>query len=90
MQVVNRKSFASHGQNIRDAINTVNNVKKLCCKGLVIHDEDDADISWRSGEEIARAWPNAKFIKTKGLGHRRIIHDEAVISSIMTFLDDTT
>lgn len=89
MQVFIRKSYASHGQNIRDAINTVNNVKKLSCKGLVIHDEDDADISWRSGEEIAKAWPNAKFIKTKGLGHRRIVHDETVISNIMTFLDDT-
>ncbi|MDT8281629.1 MAG: alpha/beta hydrolase [Gammaproteobacteria bacterium] len=89
MQVVIRKSFASHGQNIRDAINTVNNVKKLSCKGLVIHDEDDTEISWRSGEEIAAAWPDARFIKTKGLGHRRIIHDEAVIGNIITFLDDT-
>ena len=88
MQVLIRKSFATHGQNIRDALNTSNNVKKLNCKGLVIHDEDDIDLSWHSGEEIARAWEGAEFIKTKGLGHRRIIHDENVIGSIIKFLDD--
>ena len=60
----------------------------LSSKSLVIHDEDDAEISWRSGEEIAGAWPDAKFIKTKGLCHRRIIHDKAVISNIMTSQDD--
>ena len=88
MQVVIRKSFATHGQNIRDAVNTLNNVKNLECKGLVIHDEDDIDISWHSGEEIADAWPGAKFIKTTGLGHRRIIRDEKVISSIIEFMND--
>ncbi len=88
MHVVIRKSFATHGQHIRDTINTVNNVKNLTCKGLVLHDEEDADISWQSGEEIANAWPNAVFIKTKGLGHRRIIHDNEVINSIINFIND--
>lgn len=87
MQAVIRKSFATHGQNIRDAIDTVNNVKNLKCKGLVLHDEGDSDISWHSGKEIAEAWPKAKFIKTSGLGHRRIIRDEDVINQIIDFLD---
>lgn len=90
MQVVIRKTFASHGQITRDAVNIVKNVKSFTCKGLVIHDEDDADISWHSGEEIANAWQGAEFIKTKGLGHRRIIHDEAVIKRIIAFLSDAT
>jgi pimeloyl-ACP methyl ester carboxylesterase len=88
MKVMLRKTFASHGQIMRDAVNTVNNVKNLKCKGLIIHDEDDIEISWHSGEEIAQAWPGARFIKTKGLGHRRIIHDKNVITSIVDFLND--
>ena len=93
MQVVIRKSFATHGQNVRDAVDMVKNVKNLSCsdttcKGLIIHDEDDTDISWHSGEEIAHAWEGAKFIKTQGLGHRRIIRDKEVISSIINFLKD--
>lgn len=87
MQAVIRKSFASHGQNIRDAVNTLNNVKDLRCKGLILHDEDDIDITWHSGEEIAEAWPDAKFIKTSGLGHRRIIRDENVIDHVIKFLN---
>jgi len=69
-------------------VDTLNNVKNLTCKGLIIHDEDDIEISWHSSEEIAQAWPNAKFIKTKGLGHRRIIHDKNVIASIVDFFND--
>jgi pimeloyl-ACP methyl ester carboxylesterase len=87
MKVMVRKTYASHGQIIRDAVDTVNNVKNLKCKGLIIHDEDDIEIPWHSGEEIAQAWPDSRFIKTSGLGHRRIIHDKAVIKHIVDFLE---
>ena len=52
------------------------------------HDEDDGEIPWQNSEEIAQAWPDAGFIKTRGLGHRRIIHDKKVISNIVKFLND--
>lgn len=89
MKVMVRKTYASYGQIIRDAVNTINNVKNLSCKGLIIHDEDDIEISWHSSEEIALAWPGARFIKTRGLGHRRIIHDESVINNIIDFINDS-
>ncbi len=88
MQVLIRKSYATYGQITNNAVDTVNNLKTSSCKGLVIHDEDDTDISWHSSEEIAKAWPGAKFIKTSGLGHRRIIHDIDVIKHITDFLQD--
>ncbi|MFV2003820.1 MAG: alpha/beta fold hydrolase [Gammaproteobacteria bacterium] len=88
MQAVARKAFATHGQITQDLINTINNVKRLSCKGLVIHDEDDVDNPWRGGKEIADAWPGATFIKTRGLGHRRIIHDDRVIEHIIDFMSD--
>ena len=86
MKVMLRKTYASHGQILRDAVDTVNNVKNFSSAGLIIHDEDDAEISWHSGEEIAQAWPGSRFIKTSGLGHRRIIHDKTVIKHITDFL----
>jgi pimeloyl-ACP methyl ester carboxylesterase len=88
MKVMLRKTYASHGQIIRDAVDTMNNVKNLTCRGLIIHDEDDVEISWHSSEEIAAAWPGARFIKTQGLGHRRIIQDQYVIASIVDFFND--
>ena len=86
MKVMLRKIYASHGQILRDAVDTSNNVKNFSSAGLIIHDEDDIEISWHSGEEIAQAWPGSRFIKTSGLGHRRIIHDKAVIKHIVDFL----
>lgn len=88
MRALIRKSFATHGRVIDNALDTANNLKQSSCKGLVIHDEDDTDVSWHSGEKIATAWPGAKFIKTRGLGHRRIIHDSEVIKNITDFLKD--
>lgn len=88
MQAMIRKTFATHGQITRDTVDIVKNVKDLTCRGLLVHDEGDIEIPWQSSEEIALAWPDADFIKTVGLGHRRIIHDEKVISSIVNFLND--
>lgn len=86
MNVLVRKTYESHGQVTRDAVDMLNNVKNLNCRGLLIHDEDDDEISWHSSEEIARAWPGATFIKTSGLGHRRIIRDEQVVQHIVDFI----
>ncbi len=86
MKAFNRKSYASHGQVTRDAVNTLNNVKHLSCKSLLIHDKDDNETDWHSSEEIASVWPGAQFIKTRGLGHRRIIHDKQVIQKTTDFL----
>lgn len=90
MKILIRKTYASHGQITRDAVDTLNNVRNLSCRGLIIHDEDDIEISWHGGEDIARAWPGAKFIKTKGLGHRRIIHDKEVVRNIVDFIGDVS
>jgi pimeloyl-ACP methyl ester carboxylesterase len=53
---------------------------------LFIHDRDDRDIPWQDGEAVARAWPQAQFVSTSGLGHRRILRDPAVIDRVVRFL----
>lgn len=89
MQAMERKSFATHGHITHDLVDMENNAKKMTCKTLIIHDENDAEISWHSSEKIAHAWPDAKFIKTQGLGHRRIVRDQQVIQHIIDFMDNT-
>jgi len=90
MQAVKRKTSALYGQVTQDAINTVHNAKHIHCKGLLIHDEDDLDIPWQNSEEIANAWSGAQFVKTSGLGHRRILQDEKVRQRILHFLQPET
>jgi len=89
MQVITRKSYATHGHVIRELVNMENNVKNCSCKALLIHDEGDDEISWRSSEKIAKSWPGARLIKTSGLGHRLILRDEQVVHHVITFLDSS-
>ena len=70
----------------RARISTINNVRELAVPALVIHDVDDASVSWRQGEMIAAAWPGARFLKTQGLGHGRILRDPGVVEAAVAFI----
>ncbi len=61
-------------------------VRCLHQPALVIHDQDDREVRIDSGLAVARAWPGARFKRTAGLGHRRILRDAAVIGAAMDFL----
>jgi pimeloyl-ACP methyl ester carboxylesterase len=62
------------------------NVRDLAVPALIIHDVDDASVPWRQGEMIAAAWPGARFMKTQGLGHGRILRDRAVVEAAVAFI----
>jgi len=53
---------------------------------LVVHDTDDREIPYRHGERLAATWRQAKLHTTSGLGHRRILRDEAVIAEVVEFV----
>lgn len=61
-------------------------VGELRLPGLVIHDEADREVPFAHGEAYAAAWPGARFIRTQGLGHRRILRDPGVIAETVAFL----
>ncbi|APG59389.1 alpha/beta fold hydrolase [Christiangramia salexigens] len=53
---------------------------------LVIHDEHDVDVNIKDAYEIDSALKNSELYITRGLGHRRILGDPAVINKITTFI----
>jgi pimeloyl-ACP methyl ester carboxylesterase len=53
---------------------------------LVIHDEADREVPVACGELIANRWPGGRLMKTRGLGHRRILRDESVLRAIIHFV----
>jgi pimeloyl-ACP methyl ester carboxylesterase len=57
---------------------------KIKIKGLIAHDVNDTVVSFKEGKKIAAAWPDAKFITTKGLGHS--MHGDALYNTIYSFL----
>lgn len=52
----------------------------------IFHDRGDREVPHGEGEAIAAAWPGAEIELTRGLGHRRILKDPAVIEAAATFL----
>jgi pimeloyl-ACP methyl ester carboxylesterase len=53
---------------------------------LVIHDENDPEVSIKAGKNIFEHIKNGEFMVTKGLGHRKILADNHVIEKIINFI----
>jgi pimeloyl-ACP methyl ester carboxylesterase len=60
---------------------------RLTAPALVIHDRDDRTVPWKQGAAVAQHWRGARLVATQGLGHGRILQDDAVISAAVTFID---
>lgn len=58
---------------------------KLRMPGLILHDEGDVEVPYAEGRAAAARWPGARMLTTQGLGHRRILHDAAVVEAIVRF-----
>jgi len=53
---------------------------------LVVHDEVDREIPLSQGAKVASVWPGAELLKTRGLGHTRILRDGGVASAAVKFV----
>ena len=59
---------------------------RLGAAALVIHDRDDRVVPWTQGASFAHQWPGARLLSTDGLGHRRILEDQAVTRAAADFI----
>ncbi|MGB5338403.1 MAG: alpha/beta hydrolase [Gammaproteobacteria bacterium] len=73
-------------EDFSERISLVNNVAYLDVAALVIHDEQDTSVPWTQGQRIAATWPDARFMKTHGLGHGRVLRDKEVIDTAVRFI----
>ncbi len=53
---------------------------------LVIHDRDDPVSPVEQGRMVHEAWAGSELYLTRGLGHRRIVADPAVIARVVEFI----
>lgn len=53
---------------------------------LVAHDEQDKEAAYTDGVAVASAWPGGRLLTSTGLGHRRILRDEATVAEIVRHL----
>lgn len=54
---------------------------------LAVHDRGDRIAPATGSIDIVRAWPGSQLDLTDGLGHRRILRDDAVISRVTDFIE---
>jgi pimeloyl-ACP methyl ester carboxylesterase len=52
---------------------------------LIVHDEDDREVSHEQARILAASWPAAQLVSTLGLGHRRILREPAVIAEAVAY-----
>jgi pimeloyl-ACP methyl ester carboxylesterase len=53
---------------------------------VVFHDEDDREVPIACGEMVAATWSGAELVRTKGLGHHRILRDPRIVTESVRFL----
>lgn len=53
---------------------------------LVIHDRDDRSAKYASAVQLVESWEGAHMTTTEGLGHRRILRDDAVVRQVVAFV----
>lgn len=74
------------GGDFTEQISTEHNVQGIDVPALVIHDENDVGVPWQQGQKIADAWQGAQFMKTRGLGHGRILRDAYTVQAVVDFI----
>jgi len=87
-QALRQLTEKHYGDTIWEDVSPASNVKSLGQPALIIHDENDKELSWHRGRALADQWPDTEFQLTQGLGHRRILRDNGVIGQVADYLDN--
>ncbi len=59
---------------------------KLSIPALVVHDQEDKEVSIAAAQEIKLNWSAVELFLTTGLGHRRVLRDPLVVTRVVEFL----
>jgi pimeloyl-ACP methyl ester carboxylesterase len=69
-----------------DDVHTIRLAADMQLPLLVLHDEQDRAVSIDHSRRLAEAWPEAELGVTSGLGHNRILRDEATVKRAIEFV----
>jgi len=84
-----RRMLKNFGRDIWEQISPDANAELLDdVQALLIHDDQDRDVSLNQGRILRESWPGARLLRTSGLGHRQILRDPEVIDTTLQFLQN--
>ena len=76
-----------HGLTNLDDISIHHLAKKIKLPCLIVHDDNDRQVPVSEAHKIIDAWQGAELYLTKGLGHSRVLYQEATINQCIEFLN---
>ena len=78
--------FEKKNNTTMDSFSSYQVAKEVKMPVLIIHDENDDEIPVNAAFNIQKHLQHGKIVITKGLGHRKILGNKAVIESIKQYL----
>lgn len=57
--------------------------RSLTQRGLIVIDDDDTSISPEESERVYSNWENANVLRTRGLGHHRLLWSPMVVETVL-------
>jgi len=85
-----KKHFEKKSHETMDAYSSYIAAQQIEIPVLVIHDEDDAEVSVDCARHIHEHLEKGELLITKGLGHRKILGNQNVIERSLQFIQQTT
>jgi len=77
----NKANFEKYGNDWHDIVTSDFHVPTL-----IYHDKEDREIPIIHSELLCQKWTWAELRLTKGLGHRKILDDDAVVEGVIAFI----
>jgi pimeloyl-ACP methyl ester carboxylesterase len=87
MDEVRNKIFDTFGEEVLDAIANEDFARQIHIPTLMYHDAADEVTPIEDSRLTARAWEEAQFIETSGLGHRGALQSEEIHEQVVGFLN---
>ena len=69
-----------------DEIDRIDELRRLSVSALFVHDTDDREVPFDHALRLSERLPEARLIKTYGLGHYRLLRDPAVVRAAVDFV----
>jgi pimeloyl-ACP methyl ester carboxylesterase len=81
------KLYENFGQGVLDAVVHENLAPQIDIPTLMFHDVGDNVTPVEDSRAIAKAWKNAQYFETEGLGHRGALQSREIHEQVIKFLN---
>lgn len=78
--------YERFGKDVLEGIVNENLVQQITVPALMFHDKSDNVTPVDDSRAIAKAWKNARYVETDGLGHRGALQSKEIHEQVIKFL----